>query len=150
MNHERYEGGSEAAELADFERLARDLVKVQERNGAAAAGPEWIGYSTPRPRWGCATPGSRSTRSCRSSCGRAASSPGAVLDATVRLSNASGTHQPDAAEGHARHRAAASRPATEHVHDLLTTNYEVSPAANAHEFVAMAMALAGVPDVAGR
>ena len=145
MNHERYEGGSEAAELADFERLARDLVKVQARNRrrSGRTGVDRVFHAK-------AALGVRNARlevdaALPVELRQGPFLPGAVLDATVRLSNASGTHQPDTAKD-LRGLALRVEAGDGTVHDLLTTNYEVSPAANAHEFVAMAVALAGVPE----
>src|SRR6185312_14030814 len=61
--------------------------------------------------------------------------------ATVRLSNGSGMHDSDGtgdARGIAVRLAGAG-----HVHDLLMTNFERPHAANAAQFMAVAMALAG-------
>lgn len=67
--------------------------------------------------------------------------PGAEYPTTVRLSNASGTRHGDFSPDL---RGAALRvEAKDGTHDLLMTNFSVSHARNAREFVAFATAMAG-------
>ncbi|MET0417868.1 MAG: peroxidase family protein [Actinoplanes sp.] len=72
--------------------------------------------------------------------------PGRQWPVTVRFSNASPVHQPDHAKdlrGVALRIEAYGEDGEGSVHDLLMTNWPVSPAANAREFVAIAKAVAG-------
>lgn len=139
--HERYGPGGPQGELDDFARYARQIVRTQERNrrkqGAARAeralhAKSGLGVDNAEfivrddlpavLRQGCFQPGAR-------------------LRATVRLSNGSGMRQPDGVKDL---RGIAVRLfGAGHVHDLLMTNFERPHAANAAEFMAVAMALAG-------
>ncbi|ROO86055.1 catalase [Actinocorallia herbida] len=140
--YERYVGGTPEIERAKFAELAKDLMRVQlkikKRTGAAgvmrtfhakailAVEDATLEFARDLPedlRVGFARPGAR-------------------YPVIVRLSNASGTRQPDFAPDL---RGAALRIQTgpEESHDLLMTNYPVSHARDAREFVAFARVMAG-------
>lgn len=140
--HERYMGGSPEAERRIFERLAQELMRVQEKNrrAAKAASPERalhakavLGVENARLRFHDDLPDALRVGFAR---------PGAEYPATLRLSHASGIR---AADGVPDLRGAAVRVtvSAEESHDLLATNFPVSHARDAREFVAFAKAMAG-------
>ena len=142
MDHERYEGGSPEAELATFAALARDIMRVQVKNrrrsGASAVDRAFHAKSALGVDNARLVVHNDLPHELRHGCFQA----GAELPVTLRLSNASGIATCDTAKDM---RGAAIRidGGQGRVHDLLMTDFEVSPAANARQFVAMAQALAG-------
>ncbi|MGW5734244.1 MULTISPECIES: peroxidase family protein [Streptomyces] len=142
QTYERYMGGSPEAEHRLFERLARELMKVQATNmrtsGAGSLArtqhaKSALGVENARLTFREDLPDDLRTGFAR---------PGAEYRATVRLSNASGTRQPDAVAD-LRGVAVRVTVSDEESHDLLATNFPVSHARDAREFVAFAKALAG-------
>ncbi|MEU3909964.1 peroxidase family protein [Streptomyces sp. NPDC029721] len=140
--YERYVGGHPDVERRHFERLARDLMRVQvksrKRSGAADIARAFhakgiLGVENARLRFGDDLPPDLRT---------GFASPGAEYPVTVRLSNANGARRPDDAPDL---RGAALRVAAgpDETHDLLMTSYPVSHARNAREFVEFAKAMAG-------
>ncbi|MBM7807644.1 hypothetical protein JOD57_003481 [Geodermatophilus bullaregiensis] len=142
QEYETYEGGSEQAELLVFEELARELMLVQERNraasGAAAVDRAFHAKTVLAVEDACLRVRQDLPEDLRQGCFR----PGAELPVTVRFSNANGTPHADTAKD-MRGVALRVHAGGDTVHDLLMTNYPVSPAADAREFVAMASAVAG-------
>jgi Animal haem peroxidase len=140
--YETYEGGSPEREAEVFAQLARDLMLVQAKNKASSGAPR-----VQRAFHAKAVLGVQNARlvlredlpfDLRHGCFQ----PGAEYQVTVRLSNASPVHQPDSVKD--LHGVALRIDGgCGQVHDLLMTNFPVSPAANAREFVAMAKAVAG-------
>ncbi|MFF1378215.1 peroxidase family protein [Streptomyces sp. NPDC058308] len=142
QSYERYLGGSPEAERRLFQRLAQELMKVQEKNrrAARAAGIERtlhakaaLGVENARLRFHDDLPADLR-------CGFA--QPGEAYPATVRLSNASGIRQADGAPD-LRGVALRVTVSADESHDLLATNHPVSHARDAREFVAFARAMAG-------
>ncbi|MEV0321810.1 peroxidase family protein [Streptomyces sp. NPDC050658] len=142
QSYERYAGGSPEAEHRLFQRLARELMRVQAENRRAGdAGSlartlhakSALGVENARLSFHEDLPEALRTGFVR---------PGAEYPATVRLSNASGIRQ---ADGVADLRGVAVRVTVspEESHDLLATNFPVSHAKDAREFVAFAKAMAG-------
>ncbi|MEI5519286.1 peroxidase family protein [Streptomyces brasiliscabiei] len=141
QRYEKYDGGSPEAERLVFERLARELMKVQVRNRRAGGGAierafhakAPLGVENARLRFHDDLPEALRTGFAQ---------PGADHPALVRLSNASGIRQGD---GSPDLRGAAVRvQVAEGVsHDLLATSFPVSHASDAREFVAFAKAMAG-------
>ncbi|GAA0300002.1 hypothetical protein GCM10010302_43210 [Streptomyces polychromogenes] len=140
--YERYVGGHPDVERLCFERLARDLMRVQlksrKRGGAADIARTFhakgiLGAENARLRFSDDLPPDLRT---------GFASPGAEYPATVRLSNANGSRQPDHAPDL---RGAALRIAVgpDESHDLLMTSHPVSHARDAREFVEFAKAMAG-------
>ncbi|KIF05917.1 peroxidase [Streptomyces sp. RSD-27] len=140
--YEHYVGGHPDVERLHFERLARDLMRVQltSRKRSGAAGIERtfhakavLGAENARLSFSDDLPPDLRTGFAR---------PGAEYPATVRLSNANGSRQPDHAPDL---RGAALRIAAgpDEAHDLLMTSHPVSHARNAREFVEFAKAMAG-------
>ncbi|WP_055565081.1 peroxidase family protein [Streptomyces atriruber] len=142
QSYERYMGGSPEAERRLFERLAKELMKVQEKNRTAVHGatPERalhakaaLGVENARLRFHDDLPDTLRSGFAQ---------PGAEYRATVRLSNASGIRQADGAPD-LRGAAVRVTVSAEESHDLLATNHPVSHARDAREFVAFAKAMAG-------
>ncbi|MEV6954846.1 peroxidase family protein [Streptomyces sp. NPDC051183] len=147
--YERYVGGSPEAERLLFERLARDLLRVQlkvkKRSGAPALGRTFhakavLGVENARLKFHDDLP-----EALRAGFAQ----PGAAYPVTVRLSNASGARQPDSAPDL---RGAALRVdvGNNETHDLLMTSFPVSHARDASEFVAFAKAMAGADSRLGK
>ncbi|MEU6124944.1 peroxidase family protein [Streptomyces sp. NPDC047123] len=141
-SYERYLGGSPEAERRLFERMARDLMKVQEKNRAAAraAGADRALHA--KAALGVLDARLRFDDDLPEDLRHGFAQPGAAYPATLRLSNAGGIRQADGAPDL---RGAAVRVAVsaEESHDLLATNHPVSHARDAREFVAFAKAMAG-------
>ncbi|WCE00739.1 peroxidase family protein [Streptomyces sp. HUAS 31] len=141
QRYERYEGGSPRAERLVFERLARELMRVQVKNRRAGGGPVARAFHAKAPvavenarlRFHDDLPAALRVGFAR---------PGAEYPATVRLSDASGIRQGDGSPD-LRGAAVRVRVTEEESHDLLATSHPVSHAANAREFVAFARAMAG-------
>lgn len=140
--YERYAGGSPEAERLVFERLTRELLRVQhkvkKRSGAAAVDRTFhakavLGVENARLRF-------REDLPAELRAGFAA--PGAEYPVTVRLSNASGVRQPDFAPD-LRGAALRVEVGPGEAIDLLMTSFPVSHARDAREFVAFAKAMAG-------
>ncbi|MFH8404011.1 peroxidase family protein [Streptomyces sp. NPDC018019] len=139
--YETYEGGSPEAERLVFEELARQLMAVQLKNrGNGAHGVERafhakaaLGVENARLRFDEELPATLASGWVQ---------PGAQYPAVVRLSNASGTAQPDTAPD-LRGIAVRVEVSAQETHDLLATNFPVSHARDAREFVAFAKAMAG-------
>ncbi|MFF8358855.1 peroxidase family protein [Streptomyces chartreusis] len=141
QRYERYEGGSPRAERLVFERLARELMRVQIKNRRAGGGPVARAFHAKAPV------AVENARLCFHDDLPAAlrvgfARPGAEYPATVRLSGASGIRQGDGSPD-LRGAAVRVRVTEQESHDLLATSHPVSHAANAREFVAFAKAMAG-------
>jgi heme peroxidase/catalase len=142
---ESYRGGSAEAERREFQRLAGDILRVQLRNRAAASSH---GVPHPVDRAFHARSTLVST-TAELTFGRlppelavAFAQPGATYPVTVRFSNASGAHRADD-EPDLRGVALRIHGPAGAVHDLLMTNFPVSHARNARQFVRFAVATAG-------
>lgn len=141
QQYEQYEGGSPEAERLVFERLARELMKVQVKNRQAGGGgisrtfhaKAPVAVENARLRFHDDLPAALRGGFAQ---------PGAEYPATVRLSNASGVRQGDGSPD-LRGAAVRVRVSEGESHDLLATSYPVSHARNAREFVAFAKAMAG-------
>ncbi|MEU2790451.1 peroxidase family protein [Streptomyces sp. NPDC007100] len=140
--YETYEGGSPEAERVVFEELARQLMRVQLKNRKSSGAPgverafhakAALGVENARLRFDEELPAALASGFVQ---------PGAEYPAMVRLSNASGTAQPDIAPD-LRGIAVRVEVSAEETHDLLATNFPVSHARDAREFVAFAKAMAG-------
>lgn len=140
--YERYVGGSPETERVLFDALARDLMRVQlkikKRDGAAGVERTFhakaiLGVRNATLRFHSDLPEDLRVGFAQ---------PGAEYPAIVRLSNASGSRRPDYAPD-LRGAAVRIEAGPDEVHDLLMTNYPVSHAQHAREFVAFAQAMAG-------
>lgn len=134
---EIYQGGSVEAEEATFIDLAREMLKVQESNREKSGGRAMrtlhakmvIGVTNAQLVVDQSLP-------LRYKVGHFV--PGATLPAIVRLSNASGVPQADS-QPDMRGMAVRLLPEGDTPHDLLMTNYPVSHARNARQFVTFAV-----------
>ena len=145
---ERYERGSREDELVLFAKLARDVMRVQEKNRRRTGSRSVDRAFHAKP--GLAVENARLVvhDDLAPDLRRGRFRPGADLPVTVRLSNASGIPQPDGEKD--LHGIALRVDGGSASHDLLLTSFEVSPAANAKEFVAIAVAVAGRTSVVSR
>lgn len=142
QTYERYVGGSPEAERRLFERLAQELMKVQVKNRRSSNAGSLARTQHAKSALGVENARLAFHDDIPEALRNGFAQPGAEYPATVRLSNASGTRQPDAV---ADLRGVAVRVAVsdEESHDLLATNFPVSHASDAREFVAFAKAMAG-------
>ena len=139
---EEYQGGSPEAERVLFEELARDIMGVQRKTkerlktGAISrtfhAKPV-LAVTGATLRFADDLPAALRVGHAR---------PGATYDTVVRFSNASSAAQADS-KPDLRGIALRVRVSAEEHHDLLMTNFPVSHARDARQFVAFARATAG-------
>ena len=138
-------GGSAEAERAEFDRLARDIMLVQLKN-AKTASAHGVPHRVDRAfhaKSTLATDRAELTFLDLPGDLRAGfAQPGRTYPATVRFSNAEGTGQPDN-KPDLRGVALRVQVSPEESHDLLMTNFPVSHARNARQFVEFAKATAG-------
>jgi catalase len=140
---ETFAGGPEAERL-EFERLARDIMRVQLKTAKTAS--SHIAHPVDRAFHAKATlaVGDAELRfldlpgDLRSGFAQ----PSASDPTIVRFSNAAGTGQPDT-EPDLRGVALRVQVSPDESHDLLMTNYPVSHARDARQFVEFAKAMAG-------
>jgi hypothetical protein len=138
-------GGSAQAERAEFQQLAQDIMRMQLKN-AKTASAHGVPHGVDRTFHAKSTlatdqaelkfldlPGDLSHGFVQ---------PGRVYPVIVRFSNAEGTGQSDAAPD-LRGAALRVQVSPEESHDLLMTNFPVSYARNARQFVAFAVAMTG-------
>jgi hypothetical protein len=138
-------GGSPEAERVEFEELARKIMRVQLTT-RKAAGSHGVPHGIDR------TFHAKSTLALDTAQLRfydlpddlraGFAQPDAVYPTIVRFSNAAGTGQPDT-EPDLRGVALRIQVSPQEVHDLLMTNFPVSHARNARQFVEFAAATAG-------
>ncbi len=139
---EVYWGGTPETERLHFEKLAADILKVQanvkKRSGAADIGRAFHAKAI------VATPNAefRFSEELSPEFRAAFAAPGAAYPVTVRISNASGAHQPDK-ERDLRGIALRVKVSDQEYHDLLMTNFPVPHARDARQFVAFALAMSG-------
>ena len=142
---EEYQGGSPEAERLVFDQLAKEIMRVQLKNQKSASA-----HGVPHPVDRAFH--AKSTLAVEDAELRFLDIPPelrvefAQADATyptvVRFSNASGSGQPDS-EPDLRGVALRIQASPEQQHDLLMTNYPVSHARDAYQFVKFATATAG-------
>ena len=138
-------GGSPEAERAEFDKLASEIMRVQLKN-AKAASAHGVPHAVDRAFHAKPT---LATNRAELTFGdlpedlRAGfAQPGAAYPAVVRFSNAAGVGQPDGKQD-LRGVAVRVQVSPEESHDLLATNFPVSHARNALQFVEFAKATAG-------
>ena len=139
---ETYEGGSPEAERLLFEKLARDIMDVQIKTRKRSKAPEIQRAFHAKIVLGVANARLRISNDIPSEFQVGYFRPGADYQATVRLSNANGTHRADYKRD-MRGAAVRIKVSDTEWHDLLMTNFPVSHAHNARQFVAFAKAMAG-------
>ncbi|MFF5083533.1 peroxidase family protein [Actinoplanes sp. NPDC000266] len=142
---ETYLGGSPEAERAVFERLARDVMKVQLRT-RKAAGAHGVPHAVDRAFHAKATLAADDAElrflDLPEDLRTGFAQPGAAYPVAVRFSNAAGKTQPDLVPD-LRGVALRIIVSPDEQHDLLATNYPVSHARDAGQFVRFAVATAG-------
>jgi hypothetical protein len=138
-------GGSPEAERAEFDKLARDIMLVQLKN-AKTASAHGVSHGVDRAFHAKSTLATdRAELAFLDLPGELRSGfaqPGRAYPATVRFSNANGSGQPDS-KPDLRGVALRVHVSPEESHDLLMTNFPVSHARNARQFVEFAKATAG-------
>lgn len=139
---EVYRGGSAEAERLHFEKLAADILQVQARvkkkSGAANIDRAFHAkaiVATARAEF-------RFVEALPPEFQVGFAAAGAAYPVTVRISNASGAHQPDR-ERDLRGLAMRVKVSDQEIHDLLMTNFPVPHARDARQFVAFALAMSG-------
>jgi hypothetical protein len=136
--------GSAEAERLEFERLAREIMRVQLKIAKTASAH--ISHRVDRAFHAKATlaVGDAELRflDLPADLRSGFAQPGASYPTVVRFSNAAGTGQPDT-EPDMRGVALRIHVSPEESHDLLMTNYPVSHARDARQFVEFAKAMAG-------
>ena len=139
-------GGCPQAERAEFEQLAQDIMRMQLKN-ARTASAHGVPHGADRAFHAKSTLATgRAELKFRddlpSSLAHGFAQPGRVYPVIVRFSNAEGISQSDAAKD-LRGTALRVQVSPEESHDLLMTNYPVSYARNARQFVTFAVAMTG-------
>jgi Animal haem peroxidase/Catalase len=139
-------GGTPQAERAEFEQLAQDIMRMQVKN-AKTASAHGVPHGVDRAFHAKSTLATdRAELKFRddlpSSLSHGFAQPGRVYPVVVRFSNAAGIGQSDAAQD-LRGAALRVQVSPEESHDLLMTNFPVSYARNARQFVAFAVAMTG-------
>jgi hypothetical protein len=142
---ESFVGGTPEAEQRELDRLAREIMRVQLKV-ARAASAHGVPHGVDRAFHARSTL-ALDTAELRFldlppdlSAGFA--QPGAAYPTVVRFSNAAGSARPDS-EPDLRGVALRVHVSADEVHDLLMTNYPVSHARDARQFVEFAKATAG-------
>jgi hypothetical protein len=139
---ERYRNGSPEAEQVVFERLAKDIMRVQARLKAKSGALQLARTFHAKPLLAVTNARFEVADDLSEALQVGFFRLGAHYGATVRFSNASGMHQPDAKRD-LRGLAVRVAVADNEVHDLLMTNFPVSHARDAEQFVAFARAMSG-------
>jgi hypothetical protein len=141
---EEWSGGSPEAERAEFARLADDIMETQLRNmkAAGATGAPHGIDRTFHAKATLAVEAELTFLDLPESLRVEFAQPGVSYRTTVRFSNAAGIGATDSTPD-LRGVAMRVHVSPETSHDLLMTNYPVSHARNAQQFVAFAKCLAG-------
>ena len=140
-------GGSPEAERAEFDKLARDIMRVQLKTAKTASAH---GVPHPVDRAVHAKPTLATDRAeltfpdLPEDLRAGFAQPGRTYPTVVRFSNASPTGQPDVKQD-LRGVALRVQVSPEESHDLLATNFPVSHARNARQFVEFLKATTGSP-----
>src|SRR5260370_19241636 len=138
-------GGSPEAERAEFDELTRGIMRVQLKNGKPASA-QGVPHGVDRAfhaKSTLATDRAELTFLDLAGDLRAGfAQPGRTYPTAVRFSNAEGTGQPDS-KPDLRGVALRVQVSPTESHDLLMTNFPVSHARNARQFVEFAKATAG-------
>ncbi|MFK0164480.1 peroxidase family protein [Rhizobium sp. NPDC090279] len=141
MWNESYQGGVEAEHLM-FQRLAQDMMGVQYRTRAYANAAEIQRAFHSKAVFAAVDAELTFADDLPDDLTVGFAQPGRTYSAIVRLSNASGYGQPDY-KPDLRGLAVRVKVSDEEQHDLLATNFPVSHARDARQFVAFAKATAG-------
>jgi zinc transporter ZupT len=146
---ETYRGGSAEAERLEFQRLAQEIMDVQlaEQQHAKASAVRRAFHA--KPVFATTDASLRIVDDLPEQLRAGWVQPGREYRTIVRLSNASGVPESDASKD-LRGIALRVEVSGEEQHDLLATNFPVSHARNAEQFVAFAKAFpGGAPSIPG-
>ena len=138
-------GGSPEAERLEFDRLAREIMRVQltvARTASAHGVPHGVDRAFHARSTLALDTAELRFLDLSDDLRAGFAQPGATYPTVVRFSNAAGTARPDT-EQDLRGVALRVQVSPEEVHDLLMTNYPVSHARDARQFVEFAKATAG-------
>lgn len=145
MWREEFVGGGPEAEYVTFEQLAREIMLVQLKNQKHAS-RNGVPHAVDRALHAKSTLAVEDAElrflDIPAELQVEFAQPGAVYPTIVRFSNAAGNGQPDY-EPDLRGVALRINVSPEQQHDLLMTNYPVSHARDAYQFVKFATATAG-------
>lgn len=141
MAMETYQGGAEAERLM-FERLAADMLRVQYKTRKYAKAPDIQRAFHSRAVFAAVDAELTFVDDLPEDLRVGFAQPGKRYSVILRLSNASGYSQPDY-KPDLRGLALRINVSDEEQHDLLATNFPVSHARDARQFVAFAKATAG-------
>jgi hypothetical protein len=139
---ERYEGGSAEAERLIFDGLACEIMDVQLANKKRERAGDIQRTFHAKSALGVTNAKLRVLSDIPKNLQVEFAKPGAEYQTTVRLSNANGARHADYKKD-MRGAALRIEVSPEEYHDFLATNFPVSHARNAHQFVAFAKAMAG-------
>ncbi|MBV9206939.1 MAG: catalase [Actinobacteria bacterium] len=138
-------GGTPQAERAEFEQLAQDIMRMQLKN-AKTASAHGVPRAVDRAFHAKSTLATNQAElrflDLPADLSHGFAQPGRAYPTIVRFSNAAGIGQSDAAQD-LRGAALRVQVSPEESHDLLMTNFPVSYARNARQFVAFAVAMTG-------
>jgi hypothetical protein len=137
---ERYQGGSPEAEDAAFERLTKTIMHIQARLKAKSGASQIARTFHAKPLLAVTNAHFEIAEDLAEGLRVDCFQPGVCYDTTVRFSNASGMNQPNS-ERDLRGAAMRLTVSDNEVHDLLMTNFPVSHARDAKQFVAFAQAM---------
>lgn len=141
---ETYQGGSAEAERLEFDRLAQDIMGVQlTTKKRAKAGAVQRTFHA-KPLFATVNAALRVVDDLPNQLRVGWVRPGQSYSTIVRISNASGTPHPDG-KPDLRGVALRIKVSRNEQHDLLMTNFPVSHARDARQFVAFAKATTGGP-----
>ena len=139
---ERFRGGSAEAERVSFDKLAKDIMRVQVKLKKKSSALRIDRTFHAKPILAVTNARFRVADNLPEDLQQGFMRPGAEYPATVRLSNASGVHQADKSRD-LRGMAIRVAVSDDEIHDLLMTNFPVPHARDATQFVAFAKAMAG-------
>jgi hypothetical protein len=142
---EEFQGGSPEAERQLFEQLAKEILRVQLKNQKAASAhgvPHAVARAFHAKSTLAVDDAELRFLDIPADLRAGFAQPGAAYRTVVRFSNASGTGQPDS-KPDLRGVALRIQVSPEQQHDLLMTNFPVSHARDAYQFVKFATATAG-------
>jgi hypothetical protein len=139
---ETYAGGSAEAERREFDRLAIDIMRAQLKARKAAGAPTVDRAFHAKAVLAVEEAQVRFLDTLPADLTVGFAAPGAVYPAIVRVSNAANHAAPDYRPDLRGIAVRIEESAAQH-HDLLATNYPVSHARNARQFVRFAVATAG-------
>ena len=142
---EEFQGGSPEAERQLFDQLAKEILRVQLKNRKSAS-THGVPHAVARAFHAKSTLAVEDAElrflDLPADLQAGFAQPDAAYPTVVRFSNASGTGQPDF-KPDLRGVALRIKVSPEEQHDLLMTNFPVSHARDAHQFVKFANATAG-------